>query len=166
MIAAPTLHVSKHFHRHHYRRVNDQHCDCHTLSRGTNTLPAYQDIHPPLSRPSTASNCCNWGGEEGQGPQAVCFRFFEQKVAGYGFSSGFSKSSPIIAFVATRLCRSAIHTTAQCGVRYVACHVQVALLMSFLGPPRYPSGVPVVALLVVLQQWLLVASVCCTFLVG
>ena len=42
----------------------------------------------------------------------------------------------IIAFVATQqLCSSATRTIAPCGVRYVACHVQVALLLSFLGPP-------------------------------
>ena len=48
----------------------------------------------------------------------------------------FASSSVIIAFVATRqLCRSAIQTKTPCGVRYVACHVQVVLLLSFLGPP-------------------------------
>ena len=33
-------------------------------------------------------------------------------------------------------CRSAIRTNTPCGVRYVACHVQVASLLSFLGPSR------------------------------
>ena len=47
-----------------------------------------------------------------------------------------SSSSSIIASVAdTQLCRSAIRTNTPCGVRYVACHVQVPLLWSFLGPP-------------------------------
>ena len=42
----------------------------------------------------------------------------------------------IIAFVANQqLCRSAMRTNTPCCVRYVACHVQVALLLSFLGPP-------------------------------
>ena len=48
----------------------------------------------------------------------------------------FDCPSSIIAFVAdTQLCRSATRTNTPCGVRYVACHVQVALLWSFLGPP-------------------------------
>ena len=38
--------------------------------------------------------------------------------------------------VATKqLCRSAVRTNTPCGVRNVACHVQVALLLSFLRPP-------------------------------
>ena len=41
----------------------------------------------------------------------------------------FAGSSSIIAFVAdTKLCKSAIRTNTLCGVKYVACHVQVALL--------------------------------------
>ena len=68
-----------------------------------------------------------------------------------------------LAFVAdTQLCKSEIRTKTPCGVRYVACHVQVALLLSFLGPPVL-SGVPIGVLLVVLQRWLLVTSVCRTF---
>ena len=51
----------------------------------------------------------------------------------------FASSSVVIAFVATQqLCRSAIRTNTQCGVRYVVCHVQVALLLSFLGPSWCP----------------------------
>ena len=58
----------------------------------------------------------------------VCFCFF--------FFCFFASSSSIIAFVAaTQLCRSTIPTNTPCGVRYVACHVQVALLLWFLGPP-------------------------------
>ena len=64
----------------------------------------------------------------------VCFGCFDQKVVCCGVF--FGTSSSIIAF-----CRR--HTILQigttheytCGVRYVACHVQVALLLSFLGPP-------------------------------
>ena len=42
----------------------------------------------------------------------------------------------IIAFVATKqLCRSAIRTNTSCGVRNVAYHMPVALVLSFLGPP-------------------------------
>ena len=60
-----------------------------------------------------------------------------------------------------------IGTTHECTVRrlIVACHVQVALLLSFLAIHGL-SGVPIGALLVDLQQWLLVASVRRTFLVG
>ena len=48
----------------------------------------------------------------------------------------FASSPSNIAFVATKqFCRSAVRTRTPCGVRYVACHVQVALLFSFLGPP-------------------------------
>ena len=48
----------------------------------------------------------------------------------------FATSSVIIPFIATKqLCRSAIRTNTPCGVRQVACHVQVALFLSFLGPP-------------------------------
>ena len=48
----------------------------------------------------------------------------------------FASSSSISAFAATKqLCRSAIRTNTPCGVRYVACHVQVAPVLSFLGPP-------------------------------
>ena len=48
----------------------------------------------------------------------------------------FASSSSIIAFVAdTQLCTSAIRTNTPCGARYVACHAQVELLLSFLGPP-------------------------------
>ena len=74
------------------------------------------------------------------------------------FSFLFAGSSSIIAFVAdTQLCRAAIRTNTPCGVREVACHVQMALLVSFLGL-RGLSGVPIGALVVVLQQWLLVAT--------
>ena len=48
----------------------------------------------------------------------------------------FDSSSSIFAFVAaTQLCRSATRMKTPGGVRYVACHVQVVLLLSFLGPP-------------------------------
>ena len=48
----------------------------------------------------------------------------------------FCSSSSIVELVAdTQLCRSALRTNTPCGVRNVACHVQVALLSSFLGPP-------------------------------
>ena len=48
----------------------------------------------------------------------------------------FANSSAIIAFVATQhLCRSAVCTKTPCGVKYVACHVQVAFLLSCLSPP-------------------------------
>ena len=63
------------------------------------------------------------------------FRIFRSK-SGMLWSLFFASSQVFIAFVATRqLCRSAIRTNTPCGVRYVACHVQVALLLSFLGPP-------------------------------
>ena len=43
---------------------------------------------------------------------------------------------PFIAFVATtQLCRSAIRPNTPCGVRDVACHVQLAFVLSLLGPP-------------------------------
>ena len=45
-----------------------------------------------------------------------------------------------------------------CGVRYVVCYVEVAL--------RGLSGVPIGALWVVLQLWLLASSICRTFLDG
>ena len=52
----------------------------------------------------------------------------------------FASSSAIIAFVADiELCRTAVRTSTLCGVRRVACHVQVTLLLSFLGPPRWCS---------------------------
>ena len=64
----------------------------------------------------------------------VCFVSFDGKNWCVVFF--FASSSVIVAFVATKqLCRSAIRTNTPCGVRYVACHVQVALLLSFLGPP-------------------------------
>ena len=47
----------------------------------------------------------------------------------------FSSSSSIF-FRRDDLCRSAIRTNTSCGVKYVACRVQVALLSSFLCPPR------------------------------
>ena len=66
-------------------------------------------------------------------PRSSMFRFFRSKS---GMLCFFASSSVIIAFVATQqLCRSAIRTNTQCGVTYVACHVQVALSLSCLGPP-------------------------------
>ena len=63
----------------------------------------------------------------------VCCGFLDKKVV---CCVCFASSSVIIAFVATRqLCRSAIRTNTPCGVRQVACHVQVVSLLSFLGPP-------------------------------
>ena len=57
------------------------------------------------------------------------FRFFRPK------SGIFASSSSIIAFVGeTQLCSSAIRSNTPCGVRYV---VQVALLLSCLGPPWF-----------------------------
>ena len=48
----------------------------------------------------------------------------------------FVSSSSSIAFVAaTPRCRSAIRTNTSCGAGSVACHVQVACLLSFLGAP-------------------------------
>ena len=62
--------------------------------------------------------------------QSGLFRLFRSK---WPF---FASSSSMIAFVATKQQRrSAIRTKTPCGVRYAACHVQVALLLSFLGPP-------------------------------
>ena len=78
----------------------------------------------------------------------------------------FVSSTAIIMFVATKqLRRPAIRTKTPCGVRYVACHVQVALLLSSLGLHDF-NGVQIGALLLLLQQWPLVASVRRTFLVG
>ena len=66
-----------------------------------------------------ASNCCYWGARVSR---SVVFVFASSQVTN--------------AFVATQqLCRSAIRTSAPCGFRLVACHVQVALQLSFLGPP-------------------------------
>ena len=67
-----------------------------------------------------------------QGP----FRVFSMKKRARCVFHCFSCSSSIIELVATKqLCRPAIRTNTPCGVRYVACHVQVALLLSFLAPP-------------------------------
>ena len=70
-------------------------------------------------------------------PKSGMFRFFRTKSGMLWFVSPFfASSSSITAFVATQqLCRSAIRTKTACGVRYVACHVEVSLLLSFLGPP-------------------------------
>ena len=76
-------------------------------------------------------------------------------------------------------CCNQLKQSLSCGVRCVACHVQVSLLLSFLGL----HGVSVVFRLVrswfvlqqwlsvvrswlFLQQWLSVASVSRTFLIG
>ena len=64
------------------------------------------------------------------------FRSFLPKSGLLCFFMFFVGSSSIIAFVATRqLCRSATRTNTPCGVIYVACHVGVALLLTFLGLP-------------------------------
>ena len=70
-------------------------------------------------------------------PKVVCYVFFRRKSDMLCFFFHFfAGSSSIIAFVATQqLCRSAARTKTPCGVRYVACHVQVALLLSYVGPP-------------------------------
>ena len=88
-----------------------------------------------------------WGA-----PQWYVSFFSTLKVKGCVFF--FARSSSIIVFVAdTQLCRMAIRTNTPCGVRYVACHAQAALLLSFLGLHGL-CVVPIGALLVVLQQWL------------
>ena len=89
--------------------------------------------------------------------QSGMFRFFDQIMVCCVFLPVHHQS---LRFVAdTQLCISAIRTKSPCGVKYVACHVHVALLLSFLGIIRGLGGVPMGALLVVLQQWLLIASV-------
>ena len=65
--------------------------------------------------------------------QSGLFRLFRPRS---GMFSILGSSSSIIAFVAdAQFCRSAPRKNTPCGVRYVACHVLVALLLSFLGPP-------------------------------
>ena len=87
-----------------------------------------------MLRPFTASNCCYQGRRGSQKWYvSVCSI---KKVVCCGYFSFFGRSSSINAFVAdTQLCRAAIRTNPPCGVRYVACLVQVALLLSFLDPP-------------------------------
>ena len=69
-------------------------------------------------------------------PKSGKFRFFDHKVVCCGFSKKNASSSTSIACIAaTQHCRSGIRTNTPCGVRYVTCHAQVALLLSFLGPP-------------------------------
>ena len=72
-----------------------------------------------------------------QVPKSGMFRFFRSNSGMlWFFFIVFASSSSSIAFVATKqLCRSATRTNITCGVRNVACHVQVALLLSFLGNP-------------------------------
>ena len=95
-------------------------------------------------------------------PKRCMFQFFEHKVVCCGFLvfTVFASSASIFAFVATKQHhRGAIRTNTPCGVRYVACHVQVALWLTFLGPPWCQWC----------SEWcarLLIASVCRTFLVG
>ena len=68
-------------------------------------------------------------------PGRGMFHFFDQKVV-CCFLHFCARSSSIIAFVAdTQLCCSGTRTNTPCGVRNVACCVQVALLLSFLGLP-------------------------------
>ena len=98
-------------------------------------------------------------------PKVACFFFSTKKVECCGFAL-FAGSSSIIPFAASaQLCRSTIRTNTPCGVRYVACHVQAALSLSFLGPP-WSQWCSDRCALGVLQQWLSVASVCRTFMVG
>ena len=78
-----------------------------------------------LFRPSTASNCC-YQGHLGVQKWYVSVSSIKKWYVVFFI---FAVSSSIIAFVAdTQLCRSPILTNTQCGVRYVACHVQVASL--------------------------------------
>ena len=80
---------------------------------------SWVQVQQDLLRPLTAPNCCYRG--RGSAPKWYVF---------------FASSSVIIASVESRQpCRSAIRMNAPCGVRYVACHVQVALLLSILDPP-------------------------------
>ena len=53
-----------------------------------------------------------------------------------------------------------------CGVRHVALLCASGVIVVVSWALHSVSGVPIGALLVVLQQWLVVASVCRTFLVG
>ena len=70
-----------------------------------------------------------------------------------------------MSHIETRGCGKHLRQSLACGVRCVACHVQVVLLLSFLAL-RSVSGVPIGGFLAVPEQWLLVASVRRTFLVG
>ena len=63
----------------------------------------------------------------------VSFVFCPRSASYFSFFPG---SASNVAFVAgTQLCRSATRTNIPCDVRCVACHVQVAILLSYLGPP-------------------------------
>ena len=87
-----------------------------------------------MFRPLTASNCCYQGA---LGCSRM-FRIFRPKSCLlWCLFSFWGSLSLIIAFVADtqQLRRSALRTNTPCGVRYVACHAQVALLLSFLGLP-------------------------------
>ena len=48
---------------------------------------------------------------------------------------GLRKVHYRMSCVETRGCGFQLKQSVSCGVRYVACHVQMALLLSFLGPP-------------------------------
>ena len=79
----------------------------------------------------------------------------------------FSSSSVLIAFVATRqLCRWAIRTNTQCGSQICRLSRASGVIVVVSGPSMVSVVFRIGALLVVLQQWLLVASVRRTFLFG
>ena len=99
---------------------------------------------------------------EGAGcPKVVCFGFFDPKVVCCVFLLVHRQAlrlSQTHHFADRQYAR--VHRAVS-DMSPVTC--KVASLLSFLGPPWSQSGVPIGALLVVLQQWLLVASVRRTF---
>ena len=90
----------------------------------------------------------------------LCFGLFDKNVF-------FASSQVIIAFVASQTTfadrQYARAHRAASDVLLVACKWRYCCRLWAL---HGVSGVPIGALLVVLQQWLLIASVCRTFLVG
>ena len=88
-----------------------------------------QVLRLPLRlRPLTASNCC-YRVRRGAPKWYVSVFLTNQWYVVVCFCQ-FTSNHCV-----GQLCRSAISTNTPCGVRYVACHVQVALLLSFVGPP-------------------------------
>ena len=86
-----------------------------------------------LLRPLTASNCCYQG--RWCAPKWYVSVVSTKKVVCGGCFLPLHHQ-PLLAFVAdTQHCRWAVRTNTPCAVRYFACHVQVALLMSLLCTP-------------------------------
>ena len=70
-------------------------------------------------------------------PKRCMFRFCRSKSGMPWFCPSFFHSSSSIVALSqpNNFADRQTRTNTPCGVRYVACHVKVVLLLSFLGPP-------------------------------